>query len=69
MHSAPEDGGRGGGVKADSAADDNSQQSAAAAELFRKINDFFNPILKWVSTMDNSEKSETSEVQVLTKLG
>ena len=44
------------GVKADSAADDNSQQSAAAAELFRKINDFFNPILKWVSTMDNSEK-------------
>ena len=50
-------------------ADDNSQQSAAAAELFRKINDFFNPILKWVSTMDNSDKSETSEVQVLTKLG
>ena len=37
------------GVKADSAADDNSQQSAAAAELFRKINDFFNPMLKWVS--------------------
>ena len=32
------------GVKANSAADDNSQKSAAAAELFRKINDFFNPM-------------------------